>query len=363
MDLRQARIAPWLMTTHVDTVTTVYVSHGPSHSNNSARGTDGLPVAPDFHQRVASAIGGMASVQVINSGDPWPQDQFEIGFTAMPGKTLPVVMNSPRQRPDPTLSLHDYVYNTLAGPGMGLVKSLATSQDSQNSFGNLECLPAYAGTPARPLGEVYHGNQLSEPIPSFLQAQPQQPWRLITSWLRVQHVDETMVARPTGGGNFHVVLACPRIAIQILQANQNDVIKAWAMQEPQTPPLPGRTAAQILADVQQENEQFQNALDSLRTNLQGRGLVVEEVPVLFAANGEALLPDMVNLLCVNGKLIVPKPFYQPFEDAFRQAVGAATPVEFIDCLERHWGAGQVHCGTNTRRTPKPEWERWWEVVP
>ncbi|MFN7022016.1 MAG: protein-arginine deiminase family protein [Phycisphaerales bacterium] len=358
-DLRTARIAPWMMTTHLDTVTTVYVTHG-AHSNNPARGTHGLPTAPDFHQRVAAALVGTgASVQLINSGDPWPQDQWEIGFTSMPSCLLPVVMNSPRQRSD----LREYVDDTLSGPGMGLLKSLGTSQHTQGSFGNLECLPAYGGATARPLGELYHGNQMPSPIPEFLEAQPQQPWSFSTSWLRVQHVDEIMAVRPTGDGGFHIILASPRIAIDPLQAAPDDLIEAWAMAEPQTPPLPGRTTARILAAMLPENEQFQMALDGLRSQLQARGLVVDEVPVLFRATGEALLPDMVNLLCVNGRLIVPKPFYQPFEDAFRQTVGVGVDVLIIDCLERHGGLGQVHCGTNTRRSPKPEWAWWWEIVP
>ena len=364
IDLRAARIAPWLMTTHIDTVTTVYVSHHPSHSNNPLRGTDGLPVAPDFHARVAAAVAGTgAIVQVINSGDPWPQDQFEIGFTSMPGKVLPVAMNSPRRRELVPVPLDEFVEATLTGPGMGLLKSLTNTQHTQNSFGNLECLPAYGGATGRKLGEVYHGDQLSPPIPDFLQAQPQQPWDFNTSWLSVEHVDENMTVRPTGDGNFNIVLACPRIAIEILQARPDDVIKRWAMGPPNNPEVTDRTASQILAQLLLKNEDYQRELDLLRTALQGRGFVVEEVPVLFNQDGVALLPDMVNLLCVNGKLIVPKPFYQPFEDAFREAVGLATPVEFIDCLERHWGVGQAHCGTNTRRTPRPEWERWWEIVP
>ena len=73
----------------------------------------------------------------------------------------------------------------------------------------------------------------------------------------------------------------------------------------------------------------------------------------------AAAPDMLNMLDVNGALIVADPMFAPRSNAFTQAVGGN--MVFIDCLEYHWNVGEVQSGTNTRRTPSMV--QWWDVAP
>jgi hypothetical protein len=70
---------------------------------------------------------------------------------------------------------------------------------------------------------------------------------------------------------------------------------------------------------------------------------------------------MLNFLGVNGAMIVPDPMYGPLQTGFTAVVGGN--VQWIDCLEYHWGNGEVHCGTNTRRTPSTSAAKWWLVEP
>ena len=74
---------------------------------------------------------------------------------------------------------------------------------------------------------------------------------------------------------------------------------------------------------------------------------------------DALVPGMVNMLVVNRHCIVPKPFgpIVSSADVFEGDLQTSlTPlgltVDFLDCwTENHVNLGEVHCGTNTLRTP------------
>jgi hypothetical protein len=77
----------------------------------------------------------------------------------------------------------------------------------------------------------------------------------------------------------------------------------------------------------------------------------------------AALPGMINLLNVDGTLIVPDPMFTEFRTAFEQALGPGTSIQWIDCLEYHWRTGEVHCGTNVRRTPGTQVLQWWTITP
>ncbi|UCC31955.1 MAG: hypothetical protein JSU86_06685 [Phycisphaerales bacterium] len=76
-----------------------------------------------------------------------------------------------------------------------------------------------------------------------------------------------------------------------------------------------------------------------------------------------MLPNLVNLLVVNGRLIAPEPFYDGFKAEFASQVSAigyqqGTSLRFIDdCDIYHVDKGNVHCGTNVKRIPSAV--TWW----
>jgi protein-arginine deiminase len=91
-----------------------------------------------------------------------------------------------------------------------------------------------------------------------------------------------------------------------------------------------------------------------------------KVPTLFkdtTRDAEAYIPNMVNSLIANGKIVIPKPF-GPVEngtDAFEIELTTRIPggVEvFVDDWDMYhaWG-GEIHCGTNVRRSIPMFW--WW----
>ena len=117
------------------------------------------------------------------------------------------------------------------------------------------------------------------------------------------------------------------------------------------------------------NDDRQANIDAIKaTMMRELGLAatdIVEVPSIFMPNpdtptlADALVPGMVNMLVLNRKCIVPKPFgpvvgsTDKFEEELRTTL---TPlglgVSFLDCwTEYHVNLGEVHCATNTLRTP------------
>jgi len=100
-----------------------------------------------------------------------------------------------------------------------------------------------------------------------------------------------------------------------------------------------------------------------------------EVPAILMPNpgvpslADALIAGMVNMLVINGHAIVPKPFgpVSGGVDAFEADVSSKlTPlpmtVSFLDCWDTyHVNLGEIHCATNTLRTPTQV--PWWQFEP
>jgi hypothetical protein len=341
-----------------------------------------------------------------------------------------VLLNSPRYRPGPS-ELSEYAAHHLHGPDYGihgvgetawheLMKGTNGWHNTHDSFGNLEAFPPFGDwtsgviyhgheqtdgrtwNPADWIGWTYPGeivNGMKNELVNFLAAQEVQgnpPHRVDTSWLNVAHVDEFISVQRMGGDNFVVILASPQMGIDILTglAAHGFVFAHGQLWDPGEPPwtaeellnhipdpvgAPGFRIRDFNADV------IQPQVNAARADMIAMGISdFVEVPAYFvslvgglpAASGPArlVLPDMVNMLNVNGTLIVPDPNPHPgidwpgggddpFKEAFENAVGAGTEIRWIDCLEYHWGQGQVHCATNVRRTPREEIRQWWLVEP
>jgi protein-arginine deiminase len=126
------------------------------------------------------------------------------------------------------------------------------------------------------------------------------------------------------------------------------------------------------------NDARQADLDGIRIQLESElGLDagdVLEVPVIFGelttiALADALTAGMVNMLVINGHCVFPKPFgpvvggKDLFEEDLVEKLNALglTPHPLDDWFEYHVLLGEVHCGTNTLRTPTSA--KWWEFEP
>jgi len=95
-----------------------------------------------------------------------------------------------------------------------------------------------------------------------------------------------------------------------------------------------------------------------------------KIPTLFDKTfsfypTKALMPNMVNSLIAGGKIIIAKPFgskNSSGQDIFEEEAKAritSLPEVFIDDWDTyHAQDGEIHCGTNVKRTPPAT--NWWE---
>ena len=314
--------------------------------------------------------------------DVWIQDEIEFATTTGDqGQRLDVIIDSIRNR-----ELASYAPTQLAGPGtitrMWGSPAAATTYDA---FGNLEASPPVTvGGVHYPFGRIYygrHGNEgLHQTLRLALQAQAvQAPIQLDTTWLCVGHVDEivTFVPDASSARGFKLVIA--------------DVPAVYALLDglPQSTSLPRYGAdhgfGTIGALAGHNGLRFYNLdiqqdyLDPIRLVLmQELGLDEADViraPSLFepvsGCGAAALIPGMVNLTVANfanevPRLFIADPFLRsnlgsqgsdPLIAAFSASMPAGLQLHYVDDWDvYHMGLGEVHCGSNTRRTPI---EPWW----
>ena len=202
------RVAPWIMPNHTDGADRVYVVNA-GESNRR------------FRNELASyvtAAGG--TLQQHNSNDVWMQDCMEIGFSNLPTHGISAVFRAPRNRPLQAFP------RTLLDPDFGYHEQGDIASDTTfDSHGNLEVTPPVTSSAGKsyPWGRIYYGGagRPQEPfdadVEEFLIRQVvQEPINIDTSWLAVGHVDEIISMVPGGPKGFKMLLACPRLAYQIL---------------------------------------------------------------------------------------------------------------------------------------------------
>lgn len=320
--------------------------------------------------------------------DVWVQDEVEIGSLSIPGQDRVAVINSVRDG-----GLDEFAWSLL-GPDQGLVRwgdpDEATTFDS---LGNLEASPPVeVDGVLYPLGRIYLGDDGTfGPVPELvegLEAQAvQAPIHLDTSWLCVGHVDEfvSFIPDPASPKGFRVVWADPQLAYRILDDLPPD--RALPRYAPRSMELGhGRaTVGEIVEDRglrAYNDEMVQEHLAPLWAQLSAElGLTAADrlgVPMLFQPVFDcddlagALTPGLVNLVLLDvgqgPQAILPDPFLRsdvadrssdPFIAHVRDTFPSDLPVHFVDnWFVYHMGGGEVHCGTNERRTPDVGW---WEA--
>jgi hypothetical protein len=356
-------VASWMMPSHRDVVHDVYVTTGMAAATRTA---------------VENAIPEGVNLIEITSPDLWIQDQMLVGFRSWPtgvGSSWQTAMlNSSRHRTGSEYGppfLHNQV-NDLLGPGQSVYWFTPPDDNTFNSFGNVDAFPP---TQSETHGRIYYGwtnnptpnrPQISQSIRDFFAQQaelgPQaEPVTFNTSWLSVGHIDEIMSIQMTGNDTFRAIVADAQMGIDILaNADQSEVlIAAWLATY-----IDPETIGDIRNDLDGFNTNIAATLDDLATSLVQMGLQVVRVPAYFAEvtrGGEvyavSLLPNMVNMLNVNGTLITLDPMFEPFRQAMENALGG---VEWIGDFNIHGAFGGLHCATNTRREPHDSLKEWWK---
>jgi protein-arginine deiminase len=370
------RVAPWLALPNTQAAQRMYIADLRDKSNRNAI-------------RDLQALSDEANVPLVlvepkvNRDDRWLQDEIEIGYAARPGKAIPVVLDSPRNR-----GLDRFPETMLLGPDFGYVtRGNDDEAGSLDSFGNLDCTPPHTGPKGEyPFGRIIFGGahpsggpgrRMMKVMSDFVYAQQvQHPIELFSDWLTVGHVDEFMSFVPANDvAGFRLVLASPRKALSILNQLSSQGQGATLLMDGKRHVS---SVDQILnnAALVKQNTGFQKIIDWNRAVLikemgLGPGAIVD-IPALYYSNGtraDAYFPGMVNMQVINNYLAIPKPF-GPIIDgqcAFEAAVeGSMSPLgltcRFIDTYEGyHLAMGEIHCGTNVVREPFSE--GWWKFNP
>lgn len=316
------------------------------------------------------------------AGDVWIQDEFE--FSTMIGEggyRTDVVIDSIRNRGLQNYSSSfvrpDAYTQTWGNP------QLATSYDS---FGNLEATPPFSvGGVEYPYGKIYYGrvgtSGMNTTLGNFLASQKvQAPFQIATNWLCVGHVDEfvTFVPAPGTTRGWKMVVADTTAAWNLLATLPSSTTLSRYGQDHGYPTVGSLTTDMSLRalndDVQADY--VEPAIAKFKTELGITDADIIRIPGLWeqpsgcGGRVAALIPGMANLIIANvdgatTHLFTADPFFRssgasqandPVIAAFSAAMPAGMSMHFVDDWNTyHMGLGEVHCGTNVRRTPTTMW--------
>lgn len=313
--------------------------------------------------------------------DVWVQDEFEFATTVGDGsQRIDVTIDSIRDR-----GLDAYATNFFKPDSYAQTWGNPNQATTYDSFGNLEASPPVTvGGVSYPFGRIYYGRTgtagLSSTLSTFLETQKvQAPFQLPTSWLCVGHVDEfsTFVPAPGTAKGFKLVMADTRSAWTLLQG-----LSASATLPKYGADHGYSTVGSILNDtaLRALNDDIQvDYLDPITEKFKTElGLTDDDIiklPSLFEVVNQcggrvaALIPGMANLIIANvdgatTHLFTADPFFRsvtsqtsdPVITAFTNLMPPGMSLHFVDDWDvYHLGLGEVHCGTNVRRTPMATW--------
>ncbi len=324
--------------------------------------------------------------------DQWAQDFFDIGYTSKPGPGGRAIgMKIAVRSAQPDREAGAVTTRHFLGPDFGAIWKYApdggTSNDhgySMNSFGNWDVIPPYTkGAESYPLGRNLwgaietSGDHPDDVFQDFVRAQAVQPaFNIDTSWLTVGHVDEftswVKTGTPRGWG---MLVASPRLAretLTALQAQGHGAARMFVGKDDGNGDTSGHTIDEVLGSMRlaAANQKAQVRIDAEAEKLRAEiGLdpsEVTEMPFLFETSFGGLVayqPGTVNLLHVDGRVVIPDPFgptidgADPWKTDLETRLGKlGLDVFFADDWDTfHLGEGEVHCGTNVSRDMTLPW--------
>ncbi|WP_020587286.1 protein-arginine deiminase family protein [Desulfobacter curvatus] len=395
----KVRVAPWLMFNHAYVTTKVYV----------VETTDNVNFRSKLANEIPSGVTIETASKAVYGTDRWMQDAMEPGFASMPNSSakdkwnVPATLRTFNDRPGMGWGPIDgYPKNELLGPGYGFLQAAPPGMgNSLDSFGNLECSPPFTHKTTKreyKFGRIVYGGggsrTMEKKVREFLEKQKvQEPFEVDTDWLIVGHVDEVFSFLPLPGNKYKVLLASTKVAMDIVNKNAGTAKLLQGIDFPS-----GTTQANVDAkykfdtvDDITKDANFKKVQTDVQKNIEGLRKVLKtelgledtdfvHLPVLFMEDGGryvAYTPGVVNMLVVTKsagsvKLCIPKPFGPivggkcQFEEDIKtklKAEGLNYPNDFKfidDFTTYHMLFGEIHCGTNSQRTP-PDDQWWWEM--
>ncbi len=330
-----------------------------------------------------------SSFSTVNAGtvdyDAWIQDEIEFGTFTIPGKRMDFVIDSIRIGNG--TGLDDYPDDHLFGPDFGSFTWGSGRSTSQDSFGNMEVSPPITVDGVEyPFGRIYYGasGRLAPTtvLTDMLEDQKvQDPFSLDIEFLCVGHVDEfiTMLPDPDAPKGFRVWVADVDVGRDFLETLDPDATlsKYTSAHGYSTPGemLEHSSLWTYNRDVQ--DEYIEPNIDILKSELGLDESDFVRVPALFerssecAGYGLALIPATVNMQVsthedgVGADLFIPDPFLRSSsegtsDDPFIAEFEAMLPANLNPIWTNDWNTyhlywGEVHCGSNTVRTPTADW--------
>ncbi|MDP2307012.1 MAG: protein-arginine deiminase family protein [Pseudomonadota bacterium] len=315
--------------------------------------------------------------------DVWVEDELEFATLTAPGHRMDVVIDSIRTNNNRYLD--NVPEDELEGPDTAIRTWGSGRATSQDSFGNLEVSPPVTVDGVEyPFGRIYWGDNrgqgVTDDLAVMLEAQRvQDPFQVDNTWLCVGHVDEfsTFVPDPTAPKGFRFLYADTELGRAFLEGLDP------SLSLPQYRADHGyATIGDMLEDdsLWSQNEDMQ--ADYLDPNLAifkaELGLDDEDiilVPGVFYEEQEcgggalALIPATVNLVVADmgsgPELFLPDPFLRtdvadqstdPFIAEVASLLPSSLSLNWLDDWDwYHMAWGEVHCGSNTRRTPIRDW--------
>jgi protein-arginine deiminase len=334
-DTARWRVAPFLLLPNAARTQTVFVSTGhPRYENLGFR--EGLGEA------CAQAGARLVTHTTRSWKEMWMQDTMELGYTQLPGRPpMHVVLGGLRGA--------DSFGPRLLGPGTGFLqvgtnRGIADGVDDWADWmGNLEVSPP---VPGHPLGRVFYGRNtdtgvgLHPDVVAFLEAQQvQAPFWLDTGFLTIKHVDEIASFVPGPDGRPRLLLADTRRAIALVpgEAGSSNV----------------RNQARLDRVLAGGTYPDGSRTRGLRAELGLADDQIVRLPVSYEG-GHNVWSNPVNSIWLNGTVVtgrhrVPEAVAADIETQLQGA--GARSVRFVDDAAYQDNMGNVHCATNTRRTP------------
>jgi len=323
--------------------------------------------------------------------DVWVQDEFEFAYATSPDAHLDVIFDTLRNgQAGPGRGLDDFPEDEYAGPDWLILDFDGDRVNSLDYGGNFEVSPPVTVDGVHyPYGRVYYGGAAGyQPLTTTQEAveafEIQKPFMPDSTWLCVGHIDEftTTIPDPTAPKGFRFVIA--------------DTHSAWALLESMDPntDLPrysgGGYSGHGLSDVgaivdniglRNLNEEIQEILDEQEALFRKElGLDDEDIiymPSLFeevsmcGGTVAALIPGMANLIVADSgdqpALFLADPFLREdpsnqeddpmITEVIRRFPESLKLIFLDDWYMYHMGLGEVHCGSNVKRTAP---RTWWE---
>ncbi|MGB6170153.1 MAG: protein-arginine deiminase family protein, partial [Geitlerinemataceae cyanobacterium] len=362
-DRIQLRVSPWILSPNTAKVTDFFVSDVGSNREFVTQLQELIPPTG-------------ANLNIVPRGPTWMQDTMEIGYVQFPNstelKTVSSVLKGNRG-----MSQDDYARSLLKPDfgwfQMGQPRAVPAGHGLPDWYGNLEVTPPLPGFP---LGRLYHGRSgdvmLHPEVVSFLKAQDVQgpPVEVDTSWLLIGHVDEILSFIPTPDGQYLMMIASPEAGVKLLEElaekgyNNATLNRGLSTQTTVSSALNDR--AFIEHNLRLQREFLNPTIDKLKREFKLTDDQIIQIPSLYATNGSAWWPSMVNSVVVNDRLFVSDPKgvlldnVDLTQEVFRNRVSASgLEVHFVNDRYYHELKGNTHCATNTARQgiSLPFWER------